>query len=193
MSIAAISRSFSSSALGGLDPIEAPARSQGHRHRDEHQGRRHELVEALSRTLGLDDADAAPAPALFRFAQTLVHDLRELDGGEREGRRHGQHEWHDLPQRLTALAAAARAEPAAAELPDVPNPATPASIAVHMARVPTSHLLEAFVALQRALGREGSEAHARTELAAVADRLAAALQPDAKSELPAGSVLHVTA
>lgn len=214
MSIAAISQSFVA-AVRGASPVEAPDRVRSaHRHAAarEPQGRRHELVGAMTQALGVgSDATKAQTQAVFRFANTLMHDLRELDGSAERGAL-GRREWRDLPQRLVALAAAAAREPVAetataaavesrppAEVaespavPDLPQPATPISIAVHMAQVPTSHLLEAFVAMQRALGREQDDRSARSGLAALAAQIASALQPDAPSELPAGTVLHVTA
>jgi hypothetical protein len=39
-----------------------------------------------------------------------------------------------------------------AELPDAPTPVTPANAAVHIMKVPSSRLVEAFVSLQRAIG-----------------------------------------
>jgi hypothetical protein len=209
MSIAAISQSFIA-AVRGASPVEAPDRG-AHRHAAarEPQGRRHELVDAMSQVLDVgSDATKAQTQAVFRFANALMHDLRDLDGGD-ERRALGRREWRDLPQRLAALAAAASREPAddatdaalsaVAEapeppaVPDLPQPATPISLAVHMAQVPTSHLLEAFVAMQRALGREQDDSSARSALAALATQIASALQPDAPSELPAGSVVNLTA
>jgi hypothetical protein len=46
-------------------------------------------------------------------------------------------------------------------LPDAPKPVTPANAAVHIMKVPTSRLVEAFASLQRALGQQsGGEDHA---------------------------------
>jgi hypothetical protein len=215
MSIAAISRSFiaavtNSRSVEGRDPVRG-----AHRHHEprEAHGRRHELIDAMNRALGVPaDATKAQTQAVFRFAKALMHDLREIESGDDDGhhgrgKAWGRREWNDLPQRLTALAAAASREPASAEsadseLPEVPDtveltelpkPATPASIAVHMAKVPTSHLLEAFVAMQRALGREQAEESARSGLATLATQIASTLQPGTKTELPAGSVVDVTA
>jgi hypothetical protein len=42
----------------------------------------------------------------------------------------------------------------AAELPDAPKPVTPANAAVHIMKIPTSRVVEAFVSLQRALGQQ---------------------------------------
>jgi hypothetical protein len=209
MSIAAISQSFVA-AVRGASPVGAPdATHDAHRRAAarEPQGRRHELVGAMTQALGVDgNATKAQAQAVFRFANVLMHDLRELDGSAtRRGR--DRREWNDLPQRLVALASAASREPATAgpaapavaeipeppAVPELPQPATPISLAVHMAQVPSSHLLEAFVAMQRALGREDDDLSARSGLAALATQLASALQPDAKSELPAGSVVNLTA
>jgi hypothetical protein len=213
MSIAAISQSFVA-AVRGTSPVKAREHAHG-THRPaaatrEPQGRRHELVDGMNQALGVgSDATKVQMQAVFRFARTLMHDLRELDGSD-DRRGQGRREWSDLPQRLVALAAAASREPATAQhtdsdlpdmdqpaeptvVPELPRPATPASIAVHMAQVPSSHLLEAFVAMQRALGREQDDLGARSGLAALATQIASALQPGAKSELPAGSVVHLTA
>ena len=213
MSIAAVSKSFIV-AVGGTRAVEGREQERGaYRHPEprEAQGRRDELIDAMNRALGVPaDASKGQAQAVFRFAKALMHDLREVvagDESERRGRAWGRRDWNDLPQRLAALATAASREPATtepadtgprpvpevAEVPELPNPATPASLAVHMAKVPTSHLLEAFVAMQRALGREQDDRSARSGLAALATQLASALQPGTKSELPAGSVVNLTA
>jgi hypothetical protein len=214
MSIAAISRSFIT-AISKVPPVEGQEsahRSQRHHDAREAHGRRHELIDAMNRALGVPaDATKTQTQAVFRFAKALMHDLREIessDDGDRRGRGKawGRREWNDLPQRLVALAAAASRAPATAEhadselpeMPDaaeateIPKPATPASIAIHMAKVPSSHLLEAFVAMQRALGLQQAEDNDRSGLAALATQLASQLQPGTKTELPAGSVVDVT-
>jgi hypothetical protein len=215
MSIAAIRRSFIA-AVTPSRPVEGQASASKTRADDEPraaQGPRHELVDAMNRALGVPaDATKAQTQAVFRFAKALMHDLREVEGGNDDehrgrGKAWGRREWNDLPQRLAALAAAASREPAgttpadaepsemaeAADVTEMPNPATPASIAVHMAKVPSSHLLEAFVAMQRALGQAQDDNDARSGLATLATQLATALQPGTKAELPAGSVVDVTA
>jgi len=219
MSIAAISKSFIAAVSGtrsveNRDPARGAQRHHEAREPREAQGRRHELIDAMNRALGVPaDATKAQTQAVFKFAKALMHDLREIEGGAADsddgkhrgrGRALGRREWNDLPQRLAALAAAASREPAASEAADselppaadvteMPNPATPASIAVHMAKVPSSHLLEAFVAMQRALGRAQDERSAREGLASLATQLGSALQPGTKTELPAGSVVNLTA
>ncbi|HET9821157.1 MAG TPA: hypothetical protein VFQ16_04970 [Burkholderiaceae bacterium] len=194
MSIAAISRTFSSTvrtepaSVEAVDAIGATARAA------RQHGRRHDLVDAMSRVLEIGaEPDKAQSQAVFRFAQALMHDLRSLDGTDdaaTPGRALGRREWGDLGQRLQALASAARNE--ATETPD---PVTPATVAVHLMKVPSSHLVEAFVAVQQALGRvqPADATQAREGLATLACDLAGAMAPDAGSELPAGSVLHVTA
>jgi hypothetical protein len=193
MSIAAISRTFSSAvrtepaSTESVEAIGATARAAQSR------GRRHDLVDAMGRVLDLGpEPDRAQTQAVFRFAQTLMQDLRALDGrGEANAGAAARREWGDLSQRLEALARAA----ARADTTDAPDPVTPATVAVHMMKVPSSHLIEAFVAVQRALGRQDhlDGAQARSELGALATDLAAEMAPDAETELPAGSVLHVTA
>jgi hypothetical protein len=60
-----------------------------------------------------------------------------------------------------------------AELPDAPTPVTPANAAVHIMRMPTSRVVEAFVLLQRAIGQqsrsEAAPAQASSQFAALAD------------------------
>lgn len=82
------------------------------------------------------------------------------------------------------------------EVPDQPNPVTTTTAAVHIMKVPSSRLLEAFVAMQRALGEldQGVESgDERGMLAALASRLADAVAPTAASALPAGSVVNLSA
>jgi hypothetical protein len=210
MSIAAISSHFagavrqsaaSTPAVESVAPARAPAREQG---------RRHELVAAMNQALGVDgEQDKATGQAIFRFAHTLMHDLRTMVGEETDGpRAWGRRDWGDLSQRLTALATAA-SSPAApaeeapaiaapapapsAELPDAPNPLTTATAAVHIMKVPSSHLLEAFVSLQRALGQQSDAGDPRTALGELAQRLSRALAPSATNEVPAGSLFDVKA
>lgn len=94
------------------------------------------------------------------------------------------------------VAPALAAEPAGADLPPQPNPITTTSAAVHLMQVPTSRLLEAFAALRRALGDQAepsTPSSPRADLAALLDRLADELGSGAAAELPAGSVLNLTA
>jgi hypothetical protein len=223
MSIAALSNTFVSQvrrAASAPPPVEAtepvraaPRTSAGP------QGRRHELVAAMNQALGVDAAapqDKRTEQAVFRFAHTLMHDLRTLAGEDRDGARAwGRRDWGDLSQRLQALARAADGPsvPAPApEVPDQPDPLTAATAAVHIMKVPSSHLLAAFVAMQRALGHEAEvqgsadeaadaldgalaadDAAARAALAELARRLASSIAPATASALPAGSVLDLSA
>lgn len=94
------------------------------------------------------------------------------------------------------VAPALAAEPAGAELPPQPNPITTTSAAVHLMQVPTSRLLEAFAALRSALGDQAepsTPSSPRADLAALLDRLADELGTGAAADLPAGSVLNLTA
>jgi hypothetical protein len=199
MSIAAISRQFasavresaaSSPSVEAAAPARAPAREPG---------RRHELVAAMTQAMGVEgEQDKAAEQAVFRFAHTLMHDLRTMVGDATEGpRAWGRRDWGDLSQRLTALATAAGSPaapaPEAAETPEAPNPLTTATAAVHIMKVPSSHLLEAFVSLQRALGQQSDSANPRDALADLAKRLAAALTPSATNQIPAGSLFDVKA
>jgi hypothetical protein len=217
MSIAAISsyfatavrRSAAPAAVEAADPVSAPARVGREQGRE--QGRRHELVAAMNQVLGLPPSDGEPdkkaEQAVFRFAHALMHDLRTMVGEDSDGpRAWGRRDWADLSQRLQALATAAMPAAAAAvaaetqaptaEVPDQPNPVTTATAAVHIMKVPSSHLLEAFAAMQRALGEldQGADpTDERSVLAALANRLAAAVAPTAASALPAGSVVNLSA
>lgn len=120
MSIAAISSSFVAavrerapvapvaSVDGGAAPsVGAQAQRDG--------GRRHELVGAMSQVLGIEGEQyKSDAQAVFRFAHTLMSDLRSLACGAEQdghGRGHawGRRDWSDLPQRIDALATAAGA------------------------------------------------------------------------------------
>lgn len=217
MSIAAVSSSFvtATRALAAPLPLEPAAAARGSQ-RD--GGRRHELVDAMSQALGQSGPQGkAMEQAVFRFAHALMHDLRGIDvDGSRQGPGRGvawgRRSWSDLPQRIDALATAAGAAPAtetppggaaasvapAPELPPQPNPVTATSAAVHLMQVPSSRLLEAYVALRQALGDQQAPAapmptDARSDLAAFLDRLSATLAPDTQAAVPAGSVLHVTA
>lgn len=203
MSIAAISSQFASSvrrmaapaATEAAEPVRAAPRVAR-----EH-GRRHELVAAMNQAMGLDGKqDKATEQAVFRFAHALMHDLRTLAGEESDGpRAWGRRNWGDLSQRLGALATAAAQPAVAAPSPEAlaqPNPLTPTTAAVHIMKVPSSHLLEAFVSLQRALGQQ-SEANApsdaRTALADLARRLASAVAPATAATAPAGAVVDTSA
>ena len=103
-----------------------------------------------------------------------------------------------MPAETPAVPAPAVGTPAtpAPELPVQPNPVTTTSAAVHIMKVPSSHLLEAFVALQRALGQAQADAtptDTRTALADMARRLATALAPSGASSVPPGAVVDTSA
>jgi hypothetical protein len=203
MSIAAISSQFASSvrrmaaptATEASEPVRAAPRVA------REPGRRHELVAAMNQAMGLDgEQDRATEQAVFRFAHVLMRDLRTLAGEESDGpRAWGRRDWGDLSQRLGALATAASQPAVPAPSPEVlaqPSPLTPTTAAVHIMKVPSSHLLEAFATLQRALGQQ-SEANApsdaRTALADLARRLATAVQPATAATTPAGTVVDTSA
>ena len=217
MSIAAISSSFVAAlrASAAPTPADAVAPARGAHHEG---GRRHELVDAMNQALGQSGPqDKATEQAVFRFAHVLMHDLRSLDGeggrqGPGRGVAWGRRNWSDLPQRIDALATAAGAahpvEPMATklaaaaepppELPPQPNPLTATSAAVHLMQVPSSRLLEAYVALRQALGAQDAPSDAapsdpRSDLVAFLGRLSVTLAPDTRSAMPAGGVLHMTA
>jgi hypothetical protein len=225
MSIATMSSSLVSAVRANatsasVDPVRpiTPARAA---QRSSHEGgQRHELVDAMNQVLGVDGAQTKDqAQAVFGFAHALMHDLRSVDAGGAPAAparaAWGQRDWHDLAQRIDALATAANA-PATGPAPDtaaaaapatppptsaaaqpsdgppMPNPITPLSAAVHLMQVPSSHLLEAYAALRKAIGEQSaSTGSQRGDLAAFLDQLVHQLAPDAAA--PAGSVLHLTA
>jgi hypothetical protein len=83
----------------------------------------------------------------------------------------------------------------APELPKMPSPVTPTNAAVYIMKVPTSQLMQAFAAVQFALGQEvraSGDAQAPGSQAALAGQLAE-LAPDAKAGPSAGTQIDVTA
>jgi hypothetical protein len=48
-----------------------------------------------------------------------------------------------------------------AELPEAPKPLTPATAAVHIMKVPTSRIVEAFAMLERARGQQNAQTAVR--------------------------------
>lgn len=210
--IAAISSTYASAVRRGATAssttaVEAPAPVQAAARAAHELPRRHELIDAMNQVLQAASdgvvADDEGSQSVLRFAHALMHDLRTLAGEECGGAADGarpQQAWGDLPQRLSALASAA-SRPAAetvvavAEMPDEPNPVTTATAAVHIMKVPSSRLLEAFVAMHRALGQQ-PELHGGQERAALADlarKLAGTVAPSTAAARPAGSVLDVKA
>jgi hypothetical protein len=61
------------------------------------------------------------------------------------------------PTRSDAPAPPPRAPVRAAELPEAPKPLTPATTAVHIMKVPTSRIVEAFALLERARGQQSAQ------------------------------------
>lgn len=198
MSIAVVSsapavgvrRSATSAVVDAPDPVRATPRVT------RELPVRSDLLDAMNEVLrpSADAAvgsDTASQPVL-RFAHALVGDLRALSGGD-AGRAPA---WGDLSQRLSALAtAAAQPADAAADIPDQPNPLTTTTAAVHIMQVPSSRLLEAFVAMHRALGQQ-SDLQAGDERKALADlakQLAGAVAPVGATAVKAGSVLDIKA
>lgn len=164
---------------------------------------------------GASGADAA----LANFTHAVVHDLHQMAaaGGAGAAR---SFETFDLPSRLAGLADAAAAHapagarafvasksaqvdsephgsaPVAVEpMPELPNPVTPASATVHLMRVPSSHLLEAFMELSAALPGVADPAAGgqREQLASTLRRLAQAVAPQAAGLQLSGLVLDVQA
>lgn len=222
MSIVAISSNFVSAVRGSVDlqPVD-PVQRPREVHRQQHDGgRRHELIGAMNQALGkVGDQGKDAAQAVFRFAHALMHELRSVDAGgdQGPGRGHawGRRDWSDLPQRIDALATAVAArssEPlpvattvdtplvavdvVSVAVPPMPNPPTTTSAAVYMMQVPSSRLIAAYEALQRAMGNQPAATHttgAQEGLGELLDRLSSQLSPDAASAVPAGSVVDLTA
>jgi hypothetical protein len=204
MSIAAISSAFVPLMRAGssVEPVAAVAAVPHSAPAAAHAGgRRRELIDATAHALGVTPSlDNHAEQAVFRFAHALMHDLRAVAGDRSDSGstpKSGSSAWSDLPQRLSALATAASQPPAAeAELPDTPNPLTPATAALHIMKVPSSRLLEAFASLQRAIGQQAepvTPAQTRAALAEMAQRLAAMASPSSGSAIEAGAVLDVRA
>jgi hypothetical protein len=204
MSIAAISSAFVPLMRAGssVEPVEAVASVPRTAPVASHAGgRRRELIDATAHALGVTPSlDNHAEQAVFRFAHALMHDLRAVAGDRSDSGSAtdaGASAWSDLPQRLSALATAASQPPAAAaELPDTPSPLTPATAALHIMKVPSSRLLEAFVSLQRAIGQQAEDvtpAQTRAALAEMAQRLAAVASPSSGSVIEAGAVVDLRA
>ncbi len=188
-----VRRSATSATVDAPDPVRALPRVT------RELPVRSDLLDAMNEALqpvaqGGKASDTASQPVL-RFAHALMGDLRALPGGD-SGR---STVWGDLAQRLSALATAAAqpadAVPAAPEIPDQPNPLTTTTAAVHIMKVPSSRLLEAFVAMHRALGQQTDlqAGHERKALADLARQLAGAVAPVGASAVKAGAVLDVKA
>ncbi len=170
--------------------------------------RRHELFDAMNRVFKAASdgqvADDEGSQSVLRFAHALMQDLRMVAGGDEAAAADGAHvsTWSDLPQRLSALATAASrpaaqavAAAAEAEMPAEPNPVTTATAAVHIMKVPSSRLLEAFVSMHRALGQQGElqAGREREALAELARRLAGSVKAGPGTGRGAGTVLDVKA
>lgn len=197
MSIAAVSSSLVAriAAAAPVDPVrdsvqaapQLPAPRAG-------GGRRHELVDAVIDALDIDPTarDRRTGQAVFRFAHALLHDLRRVGGDERLP---GRRDWSAVGPRLDALATAAAAPPADALAE--PKPLTTTTAALHVMKVPSSRLIEAFQTLRETVPSlaevSGGEAtDARAQLAALLQRLAG-VAPDGDTDTVAGALLHATA
>lgn len=212
MSIAAISQSFVSAVRAGTAPagIEAaePVPAAARVAPREPQGRRQALVDAVYQAMDVEagEEDRPQTQAVYRFAHALMHDLRAIGGdgtAEGTGRALGRGDWGDIGQRLSALATAAaskpEATPAVPEMPQEPRPVTTATAAVHLMQVPSARLLEAFVAMHRALERQDEERNPidlpdpRGALAEVLRTLAHAASTETPIATQAGALLDIRA
>ena len=72
-----------------------------------------------------------------------------------------------------------------APLPEMPKPLTPATAAVHIMKVPSSRLLEAFVAITRAFERQGEAAPPTRQDAKRLEQAVAPKSPPTKLDLTA--------
>lgn len=166
--------------LRSLDGAGAPGPGRGYA-----WGRRDwsdlpQRIDALATAAGTPAAPPAPAPAEPVGQLAAAPALTEATA----------------PSTRSPVAPELDAEQAAAELPPQPNPVTTTSAAVHLMQVPTSRLLEAFAALHRAFGDQDAPAAPggdRADLATLLNRLSEELGAGAAAELPAGSVLNLTA
>lgn len=151
-------------------------------------GQRHQLVESMFSVLGASASRADPQAeqAVARFAHALMEDLRRV-GGEDDEAALPRLDWVDLSARLLALARAAVG-------PDVAGVARPltAGGAAELMQVPSSRLIEAFVAMRRALSNDRVElggGDLRTALAEFLQQLAA---DTARSRVdPSGALLDM--
>ena len=214
MSIAAISQSFVSAVRAGTAPavVEAaePVRATARVSPREPQGRRQALVDAVYEAMDVEAGaqDRQQTQAVYRFAHALMHDLRAMGGDESDrqaGRALGRQDWGDVGQRLSALAAAASqpktdAAPRVPEMPQQPNPVTIATAAVHLMKVPSARLLEAFVAMHRALEQQDEQQRDAVDLpdprGALADlvrKLAQAASAETPIVTQAGALLDIRA
>jgi hypothetical protein len=200
MSIAAVSSSLVA-RLGALAPVAAaaPATVGGASSPQRNQGRRHELVSAVVDALGVEVGDRHAEQAVFKFAHALLHDLREVGGAPAAS---GRRDWSDIGPRLDALATAAAAAPAPSTVPTAeaqvePSPLTATTAALHVMKVPSSRLIEAFQTLREAVPALSEVAHgdatgASGQLAAFLQRLAG-VAPQGDDASLAGALLHTTA
>lgn len=166
--------------LRSLDGGRAPGPGRGYA-----WGRRDwsdlpQRIDALATAASAPAAPPAPASAAAVAPPTAASALTEAPA----------------PSTRIPLAPALDAAQVVAELPPQPNPVTTTSAAVHLMQVPTSRLLEAFAALRRVLGDQAQPATpsgSRADLATLLSRLSEELDAGAAAELPAGSVLNLTA
>jgi hypothetical protein len=200
MSIAAVSSALVS-RIGALPPVASatPTAAADGASSQRNQGRRHELVSAMTDALDVEPGDHHAEQAVFKFAHALLHDLREVGGATGAT---GRRDWSDIGPRLDSLAAsaAAAATPSTVALSDAPvepSPLTATTAALHVMKVPSSRLIEAFQTLRQAVPALSDVAHgdgtdASAQLAAFLQRLAG-VAPQGDDASVAGAVLHTTA
>jgi hypothetical protein len=188
------------SAVAAPERVAAvPASSAGSAATHEQHGsaarraQRHGLVDALTSALAVERGrDGRTDQAIARFAHALVHDLSRIGGDDRQA--FGPREWGTLGPRIGALAGAALAQAAAdREIPREPSPLTVVTAALHVMRVPSSRLVEAFRVLHETVPSVAEVVNGasdtRVQLATFLQRIAPTT-PDAGAS---GALLDATA
>lgn len=204
MPIAAVSQAAVARA-GAASPVSEVTRvDDAGAARQRPQERRRELVDAMMETLAVERSslDRRSEQAVYRFAHALMHDLRAVGGGDHEEAL-GRRDWADVGSRLAALVAAAAsssradADAVPESVPEalpLPSPVTVTSAAVHLMRVPSSRLVEAFVALRDAVPSlaevSSGNGDDRSQLAAFLQRL---VEAEPQAATPSGVLLHTRA
>jgi len=186
MSIGVVSIPFIDRVSAVVDHGEPPRAGNSTAEHRPRGGQRHQLVESMFSVLGASASRAEPQAeqAVSRFAYALMHDLRRV-GGDDEDAALAHHDWLDLTARLNALARAAAGGAVAGAAQSLT-----AGGAAALMQVPSSRLIEAFVAMRRAMSAdcvEPGNGDVRSALAQFLQQLAA---DTARSRVnPSGALL----
>jgi hypothetical protein len=187
MSIAAIS-AHSFDRVAAVSDLREPPRAGTSTAEDRPRGgNRHQLVSSMFTLLGttVQRAEAKDEQAVYRFAHALMHDLRRVWGDDDDVALDRQ-DWADLTARLNALARAAIGAQG-----DGSAAALSAGSAAELMRVPSSRLIEAFVAMRRALPAGRNEPQAGSPVAALGDFLQRLASTTAHAIAPSGALLDM--